>query len=154
MRKPLDATAVSTMVLLCLIWGLSQVATKIASDGISPVTQAAIRSGVATLLLLGWARLRGITLLARDGTLVPGVVAGLLFGAEFVLAVLAVVLREPGVVHLPLVMLAMLYQCVIVAFVSFLTWFWLMHSLSRITLVGVQFPYAALWCGGRRDPAG
>ena len=83
-RKPLDATAVSIMVLLCLIWGLSQVSTKVANEGVSPVTQAAIRSAVATVLLLGWAGLRGIGLFGRDGTLAPGVFAGLLFGCEFV----------------------------------------------------------------------
>ena len=72
------------MVLLCLIWGLSQVATKVANEGVSPVTQAAIRSAVAAVLLFGWAALRGIALFRRDGTLVPGVLAGLLFGSEFV----------------------------------------------------------------------
>jgi drug/metabolite transporter (DMT)-like permease len=64
------------------------VAIKLAMAGVSPVTQAAIRSIVATLLLLGWARLRGIPLWqpthARDGTLIAGLVAGLLFAAEFV----------------------------------------------------------------------
>src|SRR3954471_6770016 len=83
-RKPLDATGTTVMVLLCLVWGLSQVATKAASEGISPLTQAAIRSLVAGLLLLGWARLRRIELFRSDGTLVPGLFAGLMFGAEFV----------------------------------------------------------------------
>jgi drug/metabolite transporter (DMT)-like permease len=261
-HRPLDTTAVSIMVLLCLVWGLSQVATKTASEGISPVTQAAIRSGVATVLLLGWARLRGITLFSHDGTLVPGVIAGLLFGAEFVfiflglawtdaarmavfiylapcvvavglawfvpgerlqprqwvgvltafcglllafadaftsarstllgdvfgliagvlwgattvliratklssisaaktlfyqlsvsgvmLAALAVLLGEPGVVKLtPLVMLAMFYQCVIVAFVSLLTWFWLLtrYLASRLSVFTFLTPLFGVAAG-------
>jgi drug/metabolite transporter (DMT)-like permease len=46
--------------------------------------QAALRSIAATLLLLAWARLRGIALFERDGSFRPGILAGLLFGAEFV----------------------------------------------------------------------
>jgi len=83
-RKPLDATAVALMVLLCLVWGLSQVTTKLAAEGVSLVTQAALRSAVAAALLFAWMRLRGMPLFDRDRTLVPGVLAGLLFGGEFV----------------------------------------------------------------------
>lgn len=261
-RKPLDAPAVALMVLLCLVWGLSQVATKTALEGISPVTQAAIRSAVAALLLFGWTRLRGILLFGRDGTLVPGVIAGLLFGAEFVfiflglawtdaarmvvfiylapcftavglawfvpgerlnarqwigvltafgglalafadafssargtllgdvfgliggalwaattvvvratklssisaaktlfyqlavsalmLAVLALALREPGVTSLtPLVLLSLFYQCVIVAFVSFLAWFWLLtrYLASRLTVFTFLTPLFGVAAG-------
>jgi Ca-activated chloride channel family protein len=46
--------------------------------------QAAIRSILATVLLLVWASLRGLALFERDGTLWPGIVAGLLFAGEFV----------------------------------------------------------------------
>jgi drug/metabolite transporter (DMT)-like permease len=84
-RLPLDTTAISLMLVLAMLWGLQQVAIKLALAGISPVAQAAIRSIVATLLLAGWARWRGIRLFDRDGTLPAGLIAGLLFGAEFVL---------------------------------------------------------------------
>lgn len=84
MRKPLDGLAIGLMVLLCFTWGLGQVATKLAADGVSLLTQAAIRSAVATVLLFAWARLRGTPLFERDGTLVAGLLAGLLFGGEFV----------------------------------------------------------------------
>ena len=79
-RKPLDATAIALMVLLCFIWGLSQVTTKLAAEGVSLVTQAALRSAVAAALLFAWMRMRSMPLFERDRTLVPGVVAGLLFG--------------------------------------------------------------------------
>jgi drug/metabolite transporter (DMT)-like permease len=42
-----------------------------------------LRSAAAALIVATWCRLRGIPLLARDGTLVPGLAAGALFGVEF-----------------------------------------------------------------------
>ena len=83
-RKPLDATAFSVMVLLTALWGCQQVAIKLTAPDVSLVMQAGIRSILATLLLVAWARLRAIPLLARDGTLGAGVLAGVLFGGEFV----------------------------------------------------------------------
>jgi drug/metabolite transporter (DMT)-like permease len=83
-RKPLDPTAFGLMTLLCMLWGLQQVAIKLTAPDVSLVMQAGIRSVVATLLLMAWARLRGIALFGRDRTLVPGLVAGAMFAAEFV----------------------------------------------------------------------
>jgi drug/metabolite transporter (DMT)-like permease len=83
-RKPLDATAIALMVLLTALWGFQQVTIKVAAEDVSFVMQAAIRSVVATVLLVIWARVRGIELFRRDGTLWPGVAAGLLFGGEFI----------------------------------------------------------------------
>lgn len=84
-RSALDARAYAVMVLLTALWGFQQVAVKAIAADVSLVMQAAARSILACALLLAWARLRGIALLGRDGTLAPGVLAGLLFGAEFVL---------------------------------------------------------------------
>ena len=83
--RPLDALAICVVVMLCLSWGFNQVATKLAIHDIPPLLQGAIRSFVATLLVAGWCKLRGIPLLARDGTLAAGLLAGALFGAEFIL---------------------------------------------------------------------
>jgi drug/metabolite transporter (DMT)-like permease len=76
--------AFGLMVLLCAIWGMQQVAIKIASSDISPILQAGLRSGIAALLVFSWARWRGIALFASDGSLRPGLLAGLLFALEFV----------------------------------------------------------------------
>ena len=81
--KPLDATAFGLMTLLCLVWGFHQVTIKVAAPDVSLVMQAGIRSIIATALLIAWARHRGIALFGRDGTLVAGVVAGLMFAGEF-----------------------------------------------------------------------
>lgn len=83
--RPLDALATSIVVLLCLSWGFNQVAVKLALHDIPPLMQSALRSFVAALIVAAVAKARGQTLLARDGTLWPGIAAGVLFGAEFIL---------------------------------------------------------------------
>ncbi len=83
-RQPLDGTAFALMLLLTSLWGFQQVTIKLAAADVSLVMQAAIRSTLASVLLLGWVRLRGMALFNRDGTLWPGLAAGLLFGGEFI----------------------------------------------------------------------
>lgn len=83
-RKPLDAFAFSLMAVLTALWGLQQVIIKLTAPDVSLVMQAAIRSALATLLVLAWAAYRGIPLWRRDGTLWPGLAAGVLFGGEFI----------------------------------------------------------------------
>lgn len=83
--RPLDALAVALIVGLCLSWGFNQVAVKLAIHDVPPLTQSAIRSFVAALLVGTWAQVRGIPLFKRDGTLLAGIAAGLLFALEFLL---------------------------------------------------------------------
>jgi drug/metabolite transporter (DMT)-like permease len=83
--RPLDAAAAALAVALCLSWGFNQVAIKLALPEIPPLIQAAFRSTVGTLIVVAWARSRGVKLMEPDGTLVPGIIAGLLFGLEFIL---------------------------------------------------------------------
>lgn len=47
--------AFALMILLCATWGYQQVRIKIASEGVSAVRQAGLRSATALLLTL-WAR--------------------------------------------------------------------------------------------------
>jgi drug/metabolite transporter (DMT)-like permease len=80
----LDTAAVLILILLCGIWGLQQVAAKVAlRDGLPPVLQAGLRSAGATLLVWIWSMCRGVRLFEPDGSLVPGLLAALLFGLEF-----------------------------------------------------------------------
>ena len=83
-RRPVDAQGVSLMVLLCAIWGLGHVSAKFAGQGISLVYQSGLRSLIAAALLLAWGAARRIPFWERDRTLGPGVLAGILFGAEFI----------------------------------------------------------------------
>jgi drug/metabolite transporter (DMT)-like permease len=81
--RPLDALAAAIVVALCLSWGFNQVATKLAIHDIPPMLQAALRSVVATVLVAGWCKLRGVAIFHHDGTLKAGLLAGLLFAIEF-----------------------------------------------------------------------
>ncbi len=83
-RKPhLDALAVVSLIVCSFLWGLNQVAAKATLAEMSPLMQAAVRSVGGVALVLLWARLRGIALFQRDGTLPGGLLAGVLFAAEF-----------------------------------------------------------------------
>lgn len=82
-KAHLDTLAVVSLVACSFLWGLNQVAAKAALGEVSPLVQAAVRSLGGVLLVLGWARLRGIALFQRDGTLPGGLLAGALFAAEF-----------------------------------------------------------------------
>jgi drug/metabolite transporter (DMT)-like permease len=84
-RSELDRLAMVLMVVLCTTWGLQGVVVKIANAGISPIWQSGLRSLGASLLVLAWARARGVRLWDADGTWWPGFAAGLLFAAEFAL---------------------------------------------------------------------
>ncbi|UGY19062.1 DMT family transporter [Bradyrhizobium septentrionale] len=77
--------AIAVMLMLCVSWGFNQLAVKLALPDVPPMLQAMIRSSGAlpVMLIVGW--LRGVKFFERDGSLVPGVIAGLMFGCEFVL---------------------------------------------------------------------
>jgi len=83
--RPLSPGAVALMLVLCISWGFNQIAIKLALPDIPPMLQATFRSigALPVLLIVGW--VRGVKLFERDGSLWPGVLAGILFGFEFVL---------------------------------------------------------------------
>jgi drug/metabolite transporter (DMT)-like permease len=83
--RPLSASAIALMLMLCLSWGFNQIAVKLALPDVPPMLQALIRScgALPVILSIGW--LRGVRFFRRDGTLGAGLFAGLLFGIEFVL---------------------------------------------------------------------
>jgi drug/metabolite transporter (DMT)-like permease len=82
-RRDIDLLAAGLMLLFCAVWGMNQVAAKVANEGISPILQAGLRSAGAGMLLWLWSAARGIRLFERDGSLVAGLAAGLLFATEF-----------------------------------------------------------------------
>jgi len=83
--RALTPGAVALMLVLCFSWGFNQIAVKLALPDIPPMLQAMIRSAAAlpVMLAVGW--LRGVKFFTRDGSLGPGLFAGLLFSLEFVL---------------------------------------------------------------------
>ena len=82
-KSHLDTLAVTLLVACCFLWGLNQVAAKAAMPEVPALWQAAIRSVGGALLVWAWARFRGIAIFTRDGTGPGGLLAGALFGAEF-----------------------------------------------------------------------
>jgi drug/metabolite transporter (DMT)-like permease len=83
LRRPIDGFATGTMVLLCAIWGVQQVAIKLAAPDVLPIMQVALRSGISAALVALLVRLRGERLSLLGPTFRPGVLAGALFAAEF-----------------------------------------------------------------------
>src|SRR6187401_1392971 len=83
--RALTPGAIALVLMLCLSWGFNQIAIKLALPDVPPMMQALIRSAGAlpVMLFAGW--LRGVKFFERDGSLVPGLLAGTLFGIEFVL---------------------------------------------------------------------
>jgi drug/metabolite transporter (DMT)-like permease len=72
------------LLACCLFWGFQQVLVKATLSEVPPLLQAAVRFAGATALLWLWCHLRGIALFERDGSLWPGLLAGVLFCGEFV----------------------------------------------------------------------
>jgi drug/metabolite transporter (DMT)-like permease len=83
--RALTPGAVALMLMLCLSWGFNQIAVKLVLPDVPPMLQALIRSvgALPVLLVIGW--FRGVKFFERDGSLWPGVIAGVIFGIEFVL---------------------------------------------------------------------
>ena len=82
-KSHLDTLAVSLLLGCCLFWGLQQVLIKATLHELPPIFQASLRLGGATALLWMWSLWRGVRLFGRDGSLRAGLLAGVLFGAEF-----------------------------------------------------------------------
>jgi len=60
-----DARAAVAFLFLTLVWGTTWAGIRISLEGIPPLTGVAIRFTIAGLLLLGWARARGVRLGGR-----------------------------------------------------------------------------------------
>lgn len=88
-RTHIDLGAASVLVLLCMLWGGTQVTIKLAGlGGLPPLLQAGMRSVGSAVLLCGWIALRqgwsGLrAVLAPDGALVPGLGIATMFAGEF-----------------------------------------------------------------------
>ncbi len=82
-HSSLDSRAIGTLLVCCVLWGLNQVAVKVALPEIPALLQASGRSLIGGLLVFAWARWRGVPMFNADGTLWAGLLAGALFAAEF-----------------------------------------------------------------------
>lgn len=135
-RKALDGQAIGLMLLLCLVWGLQQVALKATAQEIAPIFQIALRSGVAALLV-------GLVMVARGermalaATWRAGLIVGLLFGLEFLLV--GEGLRHTSASH----MVVFLYTAPIFAALG-LHWKLPAERLGAVQWVGIALAFGGL----------
>jgi drug/metabolite transporter (DMT)-like permease len=85
-RRPIDARAALLVLMLCVVWGFQQVALKAVAGEAAPVLQLAIRFAGAALFFGAWVGMREGRRMFADGTLRSGVLLGVLFSVEFILA--------------------------------------------------------------------
>jgi len=125
------------MVVLCLLWGLQQVAIKSCAPLMSPTLQVSLRSLLAGLLVAGMMLWRRESLSLRDGTFRPGVLVGLLFGAEFMAVSVGLNYTTAG--H----MTVFLYTAPIFTVLGF---HWLMKEerMNRRQWIGVGISFAGI----------
>lgn len=134
-RKPLDGQASATMLVLCAIWGLQQVAIKAVAQDIAPILQIGLRSGVAALLvwlLMRWRK--------EDMALThwrPGLAVGALFGVEYLLV--GEGLRFTSASH----MVVFLYTAPIFVALG-LHWKLPTERLSPVKWVGIGLAFAGI----------
>ena len=82
-KDRIDKLGALVLVSFSALLGLNQVLIKLVNVGMQPVFQAGLRSVCAFVPVFLFALLTGKALNLRDGSLLPGVLAGLLFAFEF-----------------------------------------------------------------------
>lgn len=134
-RLALDSRAAGMMSVLCLIWGLQQVALKAVAADIAPLLQIGLRSGIAALLvgaLMVWRHERMVW-----NTWRPGVLVGLLFAVEYLFVGEALRLTSAG--HT----VVLLYTAPIFAALG-LHWTIPAERLSRLQWLGIALAFAGV----------
>ncbi|MER9826037.1 DMT family transporter [Mesorhizobium sp. M0115] len=135
-RDAVDLAAAAIMVGLTFSWGLNYVAAKISYAGYDPVFLSIARSVIGGLCVFGWCRWRGIALFTPDKTLVAGILAGALFGHEFLF--LYVGLEHTTVVRNTLLVNTMPFWMLVGGH------FLLDESITARKLVGLLLAFAGL----------
>ncbi|MCI2398764.1 DMT family transporter [Aliiroseovarius subalbicans] len=80
----MEARGAGALIAIFLILAVNQVVIKVTNDGLQPVFGAALRSLGAVMVIGLWMRFRGVRLDFTPGTIGAGVLAGLIFAAEFI----------------------------------------------------------------------
>jgi drug/metabolite transporter (DMT)-like permease len=81
----IPATGILILVMLSFLWGGNMVSIKLSNQGIPPMTAAAVRSVVASVLLWWYARVKGEKVFLSGPDFKHGVIIGFIFGSEFLL---------------------------------------------------------------------
>lgn len=88
-RHDMTAAGAGALIAIMMILAVNQVVIKLTNDGLQPVFAAGLRSLGAIPVLVGWMALRGERLDFRRGTVLAGVLVGLVFSVEFLALFLA-----------------------------------------------------------------
>ena len=88
-KDHIDKLGAVVLVSFSALLGLNQVLIKVVNAGLQPVFQAGLRSVCAFLPILLFALLTRKVISVRDGSLLPGLLAGVLFALEFTLLFVA-----------------------------------------------------------------
>ena len=99
-RRPMDLLGASVLGGFAVVLGLNQALVKVVNDGLAPVFQVGVRSIAAFLPVLLYAFFMRKRLSISDGSLLPGLLSGLLFSVEFCLLFLALELSSVARVSL------------------------------------------------------
>jgi len=83
--RPIDSLAVAVMLVLCMSWAFQQIAVKWALPELGALAQGALRSAIATMLVGAFMLMRVSVSPWRSSANRAGLLAGFLFGAEFML---------------------------------------------------------------------
>ena len=84
MTRPLDRFAAALTLALCVLWGFNQVVVKAALPEIGPIWQTGARSAIGCLCVAAYALATKRRVFVLDGTEAAGLIAGLMFTAEFI----------------------------------------------------------------------
>jgi drug/metabolite transporter (DMT)-like permease len=84
-KSHVDALGATALILFSILLGLNQALVKLVNAGMSPAFQVGLRSVCAFFIVLAVAVLLRKKLSVSDGSLIPGILSGLLFSLEFFL---------------------------------------------------------------------
>lgn len=84
-KDRIDAFGATLLIIFSAMLGLNQVLVKLVNEGMGPLFQAGLRSACALVPVLIFALIMRRRLSMSDGSLIPGVICGVLFAAEFML---------------------------------------------------------------------
>lgn len=88
-KDRIDALGATVLLVFNGLLGLNQVLVKLVNAGMSPVFQSGLRSACAFVCVLAYAHFARKRMSISDGSLVPGLITGALFGVEFILLFVA-----------------------------------------------------------------
>ena len=84
-KNNIDLTGGVVLISFSMLLGLNQTLVKIVNYGIHPIFQVGLRSLIAAIPVLIFCILFKKKISIRDGSLIPGIICGVIFALEFVL---------------------------------------------------------------------